>query len=392
MITSELAANLDKAIVTAVPDFIDVVTSRNPAVKRDAGIPATTRDIRTIRQFVDYANKLPTQLAQVEQLIGYKETHIVGLSPFEIKKLYTSIKNSVKDWPIIEKKMKEVATSLLVTSSNLQQYGQQIIAFVKKIDGYEDAQLTLGDITDKELASLPDLPLPTAGAAKIPVLLGLVDDIVDIIETQQKKATKMSELFTELKSELRELEYDTDIKLKLSSPTQPDGRLDDLAERIQTVNTLIEEETQTYKKYSTYTWVGAWWGPLGYGISYSIFGDDASKARDKLENLQKEKRELLDNQRFTNHVLKSMGLLQTDLQNLLLRLEDTTASTAHLESLWSIILEYIEQSKSQLRKSNSATELHSFVSRLTTMINNWVLIRPDAQKLLNALDDAINDR
>jgi len=392
MITSELAANLDKAIVTAVPDFIEVVTSRNPAVKRDAGIPATTRDIRTIRQFVDYANKLPTQLAQVEQLIGYKETHIEGLSPFEIKKLYTSIKDSVAYWPAVETKMKEVATSLLVTSENLEEYGQHIIAFVKKIEGYEDAQLTLGDITNKELAGLPDLPLPTAGAAKIPVLLSLVGDIVDTIEEQHEKTTRMKALFTELKSELRELEYDTGIKLKLSSPTQPDGRLDELVERIQTVNTLIEEEARAYDKFTTYTWVGAWWGPVGYGISYSIFGDDASEARDKLESLRKEKRELLDNQRFTNHVMKSMGLLQTDLQNLLLRLEDTTASTAHLESLWSLILEYIEQSKGQLSKSNSATLLHSFVSRLNVMIKNWVLIRPDAQNLLNALDDAINDQ
>lgn len=392
MVTSELTENLDKAIVRATPDFMQVVTGKNAEVKRSAGIPATTQDIRTIRRFVDYANTLPSNLAQIEHLLGYKTSHIPGLAPTDIKKLYTAIKTSVEYWPALENKMKEVGTGLIVTSDNLEEYGQNIINFVNNIEGYEAAQLTLGDVSNKELSSLTDIALPPEGAAKIKTLLSLVADIVGVIEEQHTKTLKMKELFTDLKGEFRQLEYDTGVKLKLCAPSQPDGSLDDIAENIQSINTLIEEEMRTYDKFIDYKWIGAWWGPLGLAISWSIYGNDADASRDKLERLNAEKLILLDNQQVTSLLMASMVRLQSDLQTLQLRLADATASTAHLESLWSIILEYIEQSKNQLSKSSSATLLHSFVTRLNIMIRNWKLIKPDAQKLLSALDDVLNEQ
>ena len=391
MSNAQLDAQLEKAIVTATPRFMDVVSGHNPEVKRDAGLTATTRDIRTIRKFVDYANTLPSDLAQVKHLLGYETSHIPGLSPSAIRQLYLNIKNRVEYWPALENKMKDVGTGLIVTADNLEEYGQGIIDFVKGIEGYEKARLTLGDVSDKELASLPDIALPAAGAAKIGPLLSYVDDIVAIIEEQQAETIKMKTLFTELKAEFRTIESDVGIKLKLSAPTKPDGTLDEIAENLQNINVLIEEEMRTYDKFTSYQWIGAWWGLVGLAISWSIYGDDAANSRHKLDSLRTKKATLLNNQQATSAVMASMARLQSDLQNLHVRLADATASTAHLESLWLVILMYIEQSKKQLAKSNSATLLHFFVTRLNIMIKNWKLVKPDAQKLVDALDDAINE-
>lgn len=391
MSNAQLDAQLEKAIITATPRFMEVVSGHNPEVKRDAGITATTQDIRTIRKFVDYANTLPSDLAQVEHLLGYKTSHIPGLAPSAIRQLYLNIKNRVEYWPALENKMKDVGTGLIVTAENLEEYGQGIIDFVKDIEGYETARLTLGDVSDRELASLPDIALPAAGAAKIGPLLSYVDDIVTIIEEQQAETIKMKTLFTELKAEFRNIESDVGIKLKLSAPTKPDGTLDEIVENLKNINILIEEEMRTYQKFTTYKWITAWWGPVGPWISEGIYGKAAAIAREKLDGLRAEKITLLDNEQTVSAVMDSMVRLQSDLQDLQLRLTDATASTAHLESLWSVILRYIEQSKNQLAKSSSATLLHSFVIRLNIMIKNWKLVKPDAQKLVNALDDAINE-
>lgn len=386
---AETGGLLSKEIEQLTPKFMEVVTAQNDDVKRDAGVLITRKDIQNIREFVRYANQLPQDLAQVKQILGITDTHIPGLEPSDIKDLYSKIQGSVVFWPGIEKRLKETGAGLIATAGTLRTYGTSLIEQVRHIQDYDATKKTLGDVSDKDLTDLPDIPLSAEGIRQIPSLVALVNDMVDTIHQQKEKAVSVNNIIRIMKQDFRSLESEVALKRKLSASASADDAISSIDLQLTKLSETIADRLRQYETFSRYSKIGLLGGLIGFIISQSIYGAEAEFTRKELANLKAQKADLARKLETTNAVMSAMTLLESELEDMLLRLEDTAASTAHLESLWLVMISYIEQSVAQLQKTNSATFLTLFITRLTVMIDSWAQVKIHSTDLLNAFDDEL---
>jgi hypothetical protein len=71
--------------------------------------------------------------------------------------------------------------------------------------------------------------------------------------------------------------------------------------------------------------------------------------------------------------------------------EGASGSSSNLESLWELIQAYVESSSKRLDGVTNAMYLVSFVSRLTSMTENWKAIKKQAGDLLTAFNNASHE-
>jgi hypothetical protein len=131
---------------------------------------------------------------------------------------------------------------------------------------------------------------------------------------------------------------------------------------------------------------------VGFLITDSIFGEKAKKARVELEKLIREKQITEEKLVTSNTLLKSCRTFQTSLDDLLVRVEGAAGGASALESVWELILTYIDSSSKRLDRITNAMYLVSFVSRLNLMVSNWTEIKQQTEDLLNAFNNVAAEK
>ncbi|MDB5982481.1 MAG: binary cytotoxin component [Pseudomonas sp.] len=389
MFNSDTTDLLDPSITQAATKFMDIISAENSEVKREAGLFVTTRNIQAIKNFVRAANELPVELDQVRYLLRYRNSDIPGLEPEDIQSLYLDIQSTAQRWPDVELNMKTVGASFVTFSDNLDFHGSGIIQYIEKLESFSSVPKKIGELTDPENTSIPYIPLSDNDTPKIDSLVALAQELVAVINEKKTEAATIKSLMSTFKSDLRTLESKVALKRKLALTTADSPQLAESNAEIDNLNKQIEEQLRTYETYTKYTWIGAWWGPIGLAISASIYGPEAAQVRKNIDKLTDRKYSRINKQKETASIINSLISLETDMQDLQLRIDDAAASASHLESLWLVTLSYIENSISQLVKTNNATLLVLFCSRLQVMIENWRKVKIQSQTLLSVFSDAI---
>lgn len=150
-------------------------------------------------------------------------------------------------------------------------------------------------------------------------------------------------------------------------------------------------KSQNTAEYSRNKWWGVIGGVVGFIITSSIYGSKAQQARNELDQLTDERRDIEKKLATTNTFLASLLAFETNLQDLQVRVEGAAGSSSNLESLWELIQAYVESSSKRLDGVTNAMYLVSFVSRLTSMTENWKAIKKQAGDLLTAFNNASHE-
>lgn len=373
-------------------DFMGAVSGTLNGVERGPGLLVTNDDIRKIKRYVNAGLALPTDANEIERLYKYNQLKISGLYSADMQVFYQNMKNHASSWLPLESSMKAVGSDLHVFADNFNSSSSSIINYLTSLPGYISGIGKIGGLTPEEIDNLPEIQLTGDEKQKIPVLLELIDELKTVIVEHSKSTQTTKAKITQFKDEItKSLKPALGLKIALCNSHNFNDEIKQLNERLDILNQRIDEKHAEIDQYSQSKWWGLLGGAVGFIVTSTIYGSKAQRARNELDLLITERREIEAKIATTNSVLASLRTFETSLQDLQVRVEDAAGSSSNLESLWELIQAYVDASCKRLDGVTNAMYLVSFVSRLTTMTQNWLEIKKQAGDLLTAFNNATSD-
>ncbi|POF42589.1 hypothetical protein B0D71_06725 [Pseudomonas laurylsulfativorans] len=370
-------------------DFMGAVSGTLRGVERGPGLLVTNDDIKKIKRYVNAGLALPTDINEIEQLYKYDQLNISGLYSADMQILYQNMRNHASSWSPLESSMKAVGSDLHVFADNFTSSSQSIINYLTRLPSYISGVGKIGGLTPEEIDNLPEIQLTGDEKQKIPALMELIEELKTVITEHSKSTQTTKSQITLFKHEItNSLKPALGLKIALCNSHNFDEEIKAFNERLDILNQRIDEKYAEIEQYSQSKWWGLFGGIVGFIVTSSIYGTKARQARDELEALIAERREVQAKIAASSAVLASLRAFETSLQELQIRIEDAAGSSSNLESLWELIQTYVDASCKKLDGVTNAMYLVSFVSRLTTMTENWLTIKQQAGDLLTAFNNA----
>jgi len=384
--------NTVKEINSLTADFMSAVSGTLKGVERGPGLLVTNDDIKKIKRYVNAGLALPTDVNEIEQLYKYNQLNIAGLRSADMQAFYQSMKNHASSWSPLESSMKAVGSDLHVFADNFNSSSNSIINYLRSLPSYITGVGKIGGLTPEEIDNLPEIQLTGDEKQKIPALLELVDELKTVIAEHSRSTQTTKAKITQFKDEItKSLKPALGLKIALSNSHNFNEEIKQLNERLDILNQRIDEKHAEIEQYSQSRWWGLFGGLVGFAVTSTIYGKKAQQARNELDQLLAERREIETKIATTSAVLASLLTFETSLQDLQIRVEDAAGSSSNLESLWELIQAYVDASSKRLDGVTNAMYLVSFVSRLTTMTQNWLEIKKQAGDLLTAFNNATSE-
>lgn len=363
-------------------DYVQALGGQS-TISREPGLIVSGRDIVSIKRYVASAHELPDELEQVKQLLRYEVADVPGLEPVDIRDFYKDVKLHAREWPSIETGMKAVGVDLVVFSDVLKDSGETLIRFIEGLDGFKSAVGVIGDIGPDDLAHYPAVELSDRDRGRGRTLMALIDNMRSDILECKRNAGQVRRSISTFKDGLKGTIGPTlGLKLALLQRSGKPESLARLEAELETLNQDIQRHTERFE--------GVLDDQSGlFAFIEAMFADENEPSpRAQLEQLLARKRTLAAQVRH-NHALQASLLdLQADVQDMWLKVSAAASSASNLESLWMLILGYVDASAKRLNNLNDAVFMVVFVARLRSMITCWTEIKGHSQDLLTAFNSA----
>jgi len=381
---------ITSTVVTSLTsNFMDAVAGTLPGVEREQGLLVTNEDIRKIKRYVSSGLALPTDEKQIEQLHKFNQLNITGLKSADMQILYTQMKEHAHTWADVESSMKAAGSDLHVFADNFTSSSESIISYLQSLPGYGSGTRKIEGLSPEEIDNLPEILLTGEEKQKIPALLALVEELKTVITQHSQSTQETKAKITKFKHDITNtIKPALDLKVSLCKSQGFSDDIKDLNASLDIITRRIGEKQSEIEQYSKSKWWGLLGGAVGFIVTSSIYGSKAQAARNELDRLTNERRDITKKIDKNYELLALLLTHETSLQDLLVRVEGASGSSSNLESLWELIQAYVDSSCKRLDGVTNAMYLISFVSRLKIMMDNWKAVKKQAGDLLTAFNNA----
>ncbi|BAP43256.1 binary cytotoxin component [Pseudomonas sp. StFLB209] len=385
------AAQPDVSEISRVSnDFIRAASGVAQNAARDRGLLITNEDVRSIHRYVSSALALPSDIAQVRQLLGNYQSGIPGLQPEDVKQLYLTIQEHAASWAGLEDDMRAVGSDLHVFAGNLVRTAEDMVGFIQGLEAWRT--LKLSELSVSEIEQMPMVELTDSDRRHLPGLLALVGDLKLHIADYSSSTRRVSQGLEAFKAHLRDrIRPEVARKIDLASSAEAGDNLVQLKDRIVLLNERINQKASEYEEYCGYRWVGFWWGPAGGAVSWSIYGPKAAEVLAQQSQLIDEKQTLETQLRQHDRFLGNLFAFESGMQDLRTRIEGAASSISNIESIWSLLEKLADDSHRRINDLDNALLLVVFVSRFRAVIANWQDIKEQAFNMLTAFNRVVGD-
>jgi hypothetical protein len=348
-----------------------------------ASPPIVTKgDITRIKEYISEAKKLPVNIDDIKTLLESDTTGLAGLEPYDIADTCAKIVNNAYNWNDIELSMKRVAGSLQIFSEDLRDFGDDIIATIETMPGYQNYIGTIEGLTDEEIAKLPELKIGRDEKNRFPFIMNSIQFIASSIEQKKTSSTDIQLRLKHFKTELTDVvAVSIGEKLKLAGNHELNAEITRLNAEIDEAQRLVDEKTREYEPNffeNVFAFVSSVGRPL------LILKADLQRAH--VAPLIRRRDELTAQVRKKSVLTGTLLTLHDRLYNVDSYIIGATESTALLETLWITISEYIDSSKNKIDGIHDFLTLRAFVSSLKVVLSNWKNIESNAKSLTKAFD------
>jgi hypothetical protein len=342
----------------------------------------TKGDIIRIKEYISEAKKLPTNLDDVKTLLKSDNTGIAGLEPYDIATTCAKIVTNAHSWNDIELSMKKIAGSLRAFSEDLRYFGDDIIATIETMPGYQNYIGTIEGLTDEEIAKLPELKIGSDEKNRFPSIKDSIQFIASSIEQKKTSSTDIQRRLKNFKTELTDVvAVSIGEKLKLAGNHELNADITRLNTEIDEAQRLVDEKTREYEPDFFESFM-SFIDPLGYKLLQI-----KAKLQDAhVAPLVRRRDELTEQVRKKNVLTGTLLALHDRLYSVDSYIIGATQSTALLETMWITISEYIDSSKNKVDGIHEFLTLRTFVSSLKVVLKNWKNIESNANALTKAFD------
>ncbi|MHC8324870.1 alpha-xenorhabdolysin family binary toxin subunit A [Pseudomonas sp. LB1P83] len=338
--------------------------------------------IKKIKEYITAAKSLPVNIDDVKILLETETTGIAGLEPYDIADTCAKVVTNANSWNDIELSMKRVAGSLQTFSEDLRYFGDDIIAAIETMPGYQNYIGTIEGLTEEEVAKLPELKIGRDEKNRFPSIKDSIQFIASSIEQKKTSSTDIELRLKHFKTELtNEVAVSIGTKLKLAGNHELNAEITRLNAEIDEAQRLVDEKTRETEP-NFFDYFMAFGSPLGS----QLLRLKATLQDAHVAPLVRIRDDLTEQVRKKNILTGTLLILHNRLYSVDSYITGATESIAMLETLWITISEYIDSSKNKIDGIHEFLTLRSFVSSLKVVLNNWKKIESNSNALAKAFD------
>lgn len=358
--------------------------------KKELGFLIRRGDIANTRQYVRYAQALPTRLQAVRQRLNYDAIGVPELEPESIMKMHVSIVTHANTWSALEAGSKELARQLEKFSSEFLVFGNALLDLIKEVELGRRLTGTLEDLTEQELQRLSQMLL---NATEKTVVANLKKYLLMLQERTQKfikEVSHVEKLASVFEGTLTDHLIPTlQVKLSAYKYSGKLGERDEWVDQIEELDDQIALLSATYKKLVGLAFSGMVAGPLGLIITGGVFGDKAEKCRKQKNKLIEQRRIIREKVREVDRISDLLDGLQQQFVDLQGRMFSAQVGAKQLSQVWAYIARYLDEASDELDQVDNMAELHLFALNLSLVINPWRSIKNYSVQISSAFNELI---
>ena len=358
--------------------------------KKELGFLIRRGDIANTRQYVRYAQALPTRLQAVRQRLNYDAIGVPELEPESIMKMHVSIVTHANTWSALEAGSKELARQLEKFSSEFLVFGNALLDLIKEVELGRRLTGTLEDLTEQELQRLSQMLL---NATEKTVVANLKKYLLMLQERTQKfikEVSHVEKLASVFEGTLTDHLIPTlQVKLSAYKYSGKLGERDEWVDQIEELDDQIALLSATYKKLVGLAFSGMVAGPLGLIITGGVFGDKAEKCRKQKNQLIEQRRIIREKVREVDRISDLLDGLQQQFVDLQGRMFSAQVGAKQLSQVWAYIARYLDEASDELDQVDNMAELHLFALNLSLVINPWRSIKNYSVQISSAFNELI---
>ena len=358
--------------------------------KKELGFLIRRGDIANTRQYVRYAQALPTRLQAVRQRLNYDAIGVPELEPESIMKMHVSIVAHANTWSALEAGSKELARQLEKFSSEFLVFGNALLDLIKEVELGRRLTGTLEDLTEQELRRLSQMLL---NATEKTVVANLKKYLLMLQERTQKfikEVSHVEKLASVFEGTLTDHLIPTlQVKLSAYKYSGKLGERDEWVDQIEELDDQIVLLSATYKKLVGLAFSGMVAGPLGLIITGGVFGDKAEKCRKQKNQLIEQRRIIREKVREVDRISDLLDGLQQQFVDLQGRMFSAQVGAKQLSQVWAYIARYLDEASDELDQVDNMAELHLFALNLSLVINPWRSIKNYSVQISSAFNELI---
>ncbi|MDB6143327.1 MAG: hypothetical protein JWP80_2371 [Pseudomonas sp.] len=376
-------------------DAIDTPTtvfdaSTDSSEGRTPGLILTKEQIISLRRYELTGLKLPTELRDVQNYLGFLYGADEGLNPKDFQKSFIMIKTHAQRWDPLRAKIKLVGSQLKLYAGDMQIYGaamEDVYEDIKQLKVLVDFKIrTMEDVKKLQLElgdKFPGIELDADDKETVDEFNVYLGKIFKGVEQRLKEA---DDIKIELDSFGRDLENSVlpEIKAKVHlidiSKLGPEIQV--LDARIKERSEQIAEKDKAYSDAVNKS-IGSAFGGVA-GLAMAIYtGVEAEKIRKARNALKKEQTKDIQLLQTKQHILAQLHRVKLDMQDLEMVAVDASAATHNLRTVWNALHLYIKTSFEATKECNDALLVRAFMTEFRRVVAPWVYIEKDAGLLLD---------
>lgn len=347
-------------------------------------------DIKNVRDYVRKAQLLPVDLNAIQLELGYTSSGTPELEPGEIQKFNQRVKQHADSWVAIEVETKELARQLDTFTRKFKGAGTQLLAVLSKVSGDRYLTGTIKNLTEEELNELSKIAIESDQKKDFKMVDNTLKVMSEMTASYVGKTLSLSRLASEFERKITdELIPQVELKLRAYKNSPLNTEAEELNDKLDELDKLIEELAQTYKSQVGYAFTGLVFGSIGLIVTGGIFGSQAESTRASKNNAIAQRKEVVDKIDQTKKLLHLLQVVSMGLVDLRGRMSDAEVGAKQLAQVWQHIYKYLEDAADGLGGINNYAELYKFELDIRLVLAPWDDIIGYVGQISSAFNDLV---
>ena len=295
VLENESLATLDPQLKAELIPLQYIETISDP-IKTDQqpGLIFSRENLLVIKRYVKAVDSFPGASEPISEWIDFVK---LGLDGEGVSSFISDLTQHAEGWGPLERETQALSVKLENFAQTFATEGALLVSEIRSMHGN-----SLSDIEDAVLEQLETVPLDeNERTLKAESILGAIEDIKELIDRMSRDIdqvqTRADRFYKDVEDILLPKLAGLDSTLDIAGAGE---RAAALADSLRVLDEEIEYHSSVISGFTGFTLFGLTFSPLGVGLTYSLFGDLAKRAKQNKQNLQQRREELvMEMQSFT---------------------------------------------------------------------------------------------
>lgn len=351
--------------------------------EQQPGLIFSRENLLVIKRYVKAVDSFPGASEPISEWIDFVK---LGVDGEGVSSFISDLNQHAEGWEPLERETQALSVKLENFAQTFATEGALLVSEIRSMHGN-----SLSDIEDAVLEQLETVPLDqNERTLKAESIHGAIEDIKELIDRISKDIdqvqTRADRFYKDVEDTLLPKLAGLDSTLDIAGAGE---RAAALADSLRVLDEEIEYHSSVISGFTGFTLFGLTFSPLGVGLTYSLFGDLAKRAKQNKQNLQERREELvMEMQSFTPQ-LANLATLSGLLNDIKGRLKEVNTAAWNLRYVIRTLSDHTKVSSEELDLLDTHVSVERFARRIDRVVRPWHKIGNISHELALIFNDVM---